>query len=79
MKSAPQVLYKGFALTPVVVHEAGGLFTAMVIVRDPTGAVRASGEIGQFASVLEARSYAVQYGMADVDDRQPPMPDKQHA
>ncbi|MDR5857761.1 hypothetical protein P9239_02910 [Caballeronia sp. LZ062] len=77
MNSDPEVLYKGFVLTAIAVEDAGGLYTAMVIIRTPAGGLRASGGLGQFACALQARRYAIEYGMADVDERDPPQPDWQ--
>ncbi|VXC96900.1 conserved hypothetical protein [Burkholderia sp. 8Y] len=77
MNSDPEVLYKGFALTAIAVEDAGGFHTAMVIVRTPSGGLRASGALGQFPCALQARRYAIEYGMADVDERDPPQPDWQ--
>lgn len=47
----------------------------MVVVVTPEGQMRASGALGQFACALSARQFALAYGMAEVDHREPPVPD----
>ncbi|MDR5741250.1 MULTISPECIES: hypothetical protein [unclassified Caballeronia] len=74
MESQYEVLYKGCTLTPLAVED-GAFYTAMLILRAPDGGMRASGALGQFACALSARRYALAYGMADVDHREPPLPD----
>jgi len=68
------VRYNGWTLSPVVVNE-GDSYTAMVIVASPDGESRASGALGQFPCALSARQYALAYGMAEIDHREPPMSD----
>jgi len=74
MNSGYEVHYKGFILSPLAINDAG-FYTAMLIIRTPAGDMRASGPLGLFASALSARRYALEYGMADVDERDPPRPD----
>jgi hypothetical protein len=74
MQADYEVRYKGFTLSPIAVDE-GNYYTAMVIIGAADGEIRASGALGQFACALSARRYALAYGMADVDHREPPMPD----
>jgi len=74
MQAEYEVRYKGFTLSPIAVDE-GSFYTAMVIVGAPDGEIRASGALGQFACALSARQYALAYGMAEVDHREPPLPD----
>ncbi|CAH2805873.1 MAG: hypothetical protein CBHOC_4512 [uncultured Caballeronia sp.] len=49
-------------------------YAAMLIVRDPSGARRTSGTLGEFASTAGAVQYAFAYGMAEIDCRQNAMP-----
>ncbi|GGD82893.1 hypothetical protein [Caballeronia grimmiae] len=74
MESDYEVLYKGCTLSPLAVED-GPFYTAMLIMRTADGEMRASGALGQFACALSARRYALAYGMADVDHREPPLPD----
>lgn len=74
MQRGYEVLYKGFVLSPLAVDD-GGLHTAMLMIRTPAGEMRATGALGQFACALSARRYALEYGMAHVDHRDPPLPD----
>jgi len=74
MDAELDVRYKGWTLSPIVVVD-GDSYTAMVIVASPDGESRASGALGQFPCALLARQYALAYGMAEVDHREPPMPD----
>jgi len=74
MEADLDVRYKGWTLSPIVVSE-GDSYTAMLIVASPDGETRASGALGQFPCALLARQYALAYGMAEVDHREPPMPD----
>ncbi|MDR5781160.1 hypothetical protein QCE63_17195 [Caballeronia sp. LZ065] len=71
---SPEVIYKGFALTPVVAPD-DGMYTAMLIVREPAGTQRATGMLGEFPSPQEARRFAFLYGMAEIDHRKAPEPD----
>ncbi|SAK78748.1 hypothetical protein AWB76_05248 [Caballeronia temeraria] len=68
------VLYKGWTLSPIAVDD-GEFFTAMVLVTTPDGEMRASGALGQFPSAASAREFAIAHGMAEVDRRDPPLPD----
>jgi hypothetical protein len=70
----PEVVYKGFALTPVVAPD-DGMYTAMLIVREPAGNQRATGMLGEFPCPQEARRFAFLYGMAEIDHQKTPEPD----
>jgi hypothetical protein len=74
MQAQYEILYKGCTMSPIAIDD-GGLFTAMVVVYTPDGEMRSSGALGQFACALSARQFAIAYGMAEVDRREPPVPD----
>ncbi|WP_244818605.1 hypothetical protein [Caballeronia sp. Lep1P3] len=74
MEAEYEVRYKGCTLSPIAFGD-GEFYTAMVIIGTPDGEQRASGALGQFACALSARQYALACGMADVDHRDPPLPD----
>ncbi len=74
MQAEYEILYKGCTLSPIAVDD-GEFFTAMVFVNAPNGEKRASGSLGQFPCALSARQFAIAYGMAEVDHREPPVPD----
>lgn len=74
MEAGYEILYKGCMLLPIAVDD-GEFHTAMVVVNKPDGGKHASGALGRFPSALSARQFAVAYGMAVVDRREPPVPD----
>lgn len=74
MQAEYEVLYKGCTLSPIAIDD-GEFYTSMVVVNEPNGESRASGELGRFACALSARQFAIAYGMAEVDRREPPAPD----
>ncbi|AQH05343.1 hypothetical protein A9R05_40700 (plasmid) [Burkholderia sp. KK1] len=74
MEVESEVRYKGYVLSPIAIDD-GAFYTAMVVVVTPEGQMRASGALGQFACALSARQFALAYGMAEVDHREPPVPD----
>lgn len=47
----------------------------MLIVRETDGVELATGVLGHFACALEARRFAVAYGMAQIDHRHTPEPE----
>jgi len=65
------ITYKGFVLIPLAAREAGQ-YAAMVIIREPDNSERASGVLGHFANANAACQFAIEYGMAQVDRREPP-------
>ncbi|KND57625.1 hypothetical protein BSCH_00937c [Candidatus Paraburkholderia schumanniana] len=73
MIHANEIIYKGHVLTATAVSESDQ-YAAMLIVRDPSGARRASGTLGEFASAAGAVQYTFAYGMAEIDCRQNAMP-----
>ncbi|WP_248323370.1 MULTISPECIES: hypothetical protein [unclassified Caballeronia] len=74
MEAEYEILYKGCTLSPIVIDD-GEFYTAMVVVNTPNGDVRASGALGEFPCALSARQFAIAHGMAEVDRREPPVPD----
>ncbi|WP_175946340.1 hypothetical protein [Caballeronia sp. BCC1704] len=74
MEAEYEVLYKGCTLSPIAIDD-GDFYSAMVVIGMPSGDRRASGTLGQFPCALSARQFALAYGMADVDHREPPIPD----
>ncbi|SAL60986.1 hypothetical protein [Caballeronia telluris] len=65
-----EVAYKNVVLIPLAAYDEG-LYAAMLIVREVNGLQRASGVLGHFSGPLEARQFALTYGMAEIDDRPP--------
>ena len=65
-----EVAYKNVVLIPLAAYDEG-LYAAMLIVREINGLQRASGVLGHFTAPAEARRFALEYGMAEIDDRQP--------
>jgi hypothetical protein len=65
------ITYKGVVLVPLAALEAGQ-YAAMVIIRKPDNSERASGVLGHFASANAACQFAIEYGMAQVDQRELP-------
>ena len=70
----PEVIYKGFALVPVITSD-DGMYAAMLTIREPDGVQRATGVLGEFPCPLEARRFALQYGMAEIGHRKVPEPE----
>ncbi|MDR5794555.1 hypothetical protein QCE49_14345 [Caballeronia sp. LZ008] len=64
----PQVTYRGFVIMPMAAFD-GGLYAAMTIISDTGGLQRATGVLGHFASVEEARAFALVAGKDEVDRR----------
>jgi hypothetical protein len=63
-----EITYKGYGLQPLAAYDEGA-YAAMVIMRSPDGHERASNVLGSFADPAEARQFALQQGMAEVDRR----------
>ena len=63
-----EVAYKSVVLVPLAAYDEG-LYAAMLIVRELNGLQRASGVLGHFPSAVDARNFALAYGMAEIDDR----------
>ncbi|SAK86771.1 hypothetical protein AWB78_04469 [Caballeronia calidae] len=74
MSHTRDVTYKGYRLTAMAIVD-GEMYSAMLIVCDPSGTRRASGTLGKFASAIGAERYALAYGMAEIDHRSAPLPD----
>jgi hypothetical protein len=68
------VNYKGFILLPVIAPD-GQMYAAMLVVRAMDGVQRATGLLGDFPCPLEARRFALSYGMAEIDNRTIPPPE----
>jgi hypothetical protein len=60
------ISYKGFMLKPVAADDPCGS-ASMLIVTGPDGAQRASGVLGYFADSDEACRYAIEHGIAEID------------
>jgi hypothetical protein len=60
------ITYKGFVLMPVAANESDGS-VSMVIITGPDGQQRASGVLGCFANHDEACRFALEHGIAQVD------------
>jgi hypothetical protein len=65
------VTYKGHLLSAIAVTDRE-MYSATLIVRDPSGVQHRSGVLGSFASSLGAVRYAFAYGMAEIDHRKTP-------
>jgi len=78
MSRRAEVTYKGFVFVALTFCEQG-LYSSMLVTRDPHGAKWASGTLGTFACESEAERFAIQYGMAEVDHRSTvePVPSQQ--
>ena len=61
-----ELTYKGIVLIPLAAFDAGS-YAAMLIVETPDETKRASGVLGNFPTADEACRYAVEYGMAEID------------
>ena len=64
--SRVEVAYKGFVLIPLAAFDEGS-YAAMVITKTPDQSQRASGVLGSFADADAACRFAVEYGMAQID------------
>ena len=69
-----EIVYKRFVLTPLAAYDEG-MYAAMLIVRKPDGIERATGVLGRFPCAVEARGFAVAYGMCQIDAQRLPEPD----
>ena len=69
-----EVTYKEFTLRPLAAYDEG-MYASMLILREPDGTQRATEVLGRFACALEARRYAIAYGMAEIDHRRLPEPE----
>ena len=67
MKEA-EVTYKNVVLIPLAAYD-DGLYAAMLIVGESSGVQRASGVLGHFPCPVAARKFALDYGMAEIDER----------
>lgn len=65
---AIEVFYKGWTLLPLAPGAARS-YSAMLIVRAPDGVKRALGRLGDFGSVDEACTFALECGRAVADGR----------
>jgi hypothetical protein len=63
-----EIGYKNVVLIPMAAYD-GGTYAAMLIVRELDGLQRASGILGHFACALDARKFALAYGMTEIDAR----------
>jgi hypothetical protein len=69
-----EVLYKSFVLIPMAAYDEG-LYASMLIVKKPDGVQRATGVLGLFPCPVDARRFALSYGMAEIDERRLPEPE----
>lgn len=69
-----EVVYKTFVLTPLAAYD-DGMYAAMLIVRKPDGTERATDVLGRFPCAVEARKFAIAYGMSQIDARLLPQPE----
>ena len=60
------IQYKGYGLQPLAAYESGE-YVAMFIVRSPDGSERASSVLGSFGNRDDAKRYALERGIAEVD------------
>src|SRR5690348_9185248 len=70
----PEVRYRGHVLTPVIELD-DGMYAATLIMRYADGVQRTTGVLGEFPCPVEALRFALQYGMAEIDQRQLPAPE----
>jgi hypothetical protein len=70
----PDVTYKGFILIPHAVPDAG-MYAAALTVLEPDGEKRDTELPGRFPCELAARSFAISFGMAEIDKRGCPDPE----
>ncbi|ALP66042.1 hypothetical protein AN416_30835 (plasmid) [Paraburkholderia caribensis] len=61
-----RIKYRGYRLQPLAAYESGE-YVAMFIVQSPDGRERASSVLGSFGNADEARQFALERGMAEVD------------
>ncbi|KQR76451.1 hypothetical protein ASG35_15435 [Burkholderia sp. Leaf177] len=69
-----EIAYKNVVLIPLAAYD-DGTYAAMLIVREFDGLQRASGILGHFACALDARKFALAYGMTEIDARRDAQPD----
>ncbi|AME26058.1 MULTISPECIES: hypothetical protein [Burkholderiaceae] len=69
-----EISYKDVTLIPLAAYD-DGTYAAMLIVRELDGMQRASGILGHFACALDARKFALAYGMTEIDARWRAYPD----
>lgn len=69
-----EVTYKNVVLIPLAAYDEG-TYAAMLIVREQDGLQRASGVLGHFACALDARKFALGYGMTEIDARRRAQPE----
>ncbi len=69
-----EILYKSYVLIPMAAYDEG-LYASMLIVKKPDGVQRATGVLGLFPCPVDARRFALSYGMAEIDQRRLPEPE----
>jgi len=69
-----EIAYKNVVLIPLAAYD-DGTYAAMLIVRELDGLQRASGILGHFACALDARKFALAYGMTEIDAQRDAQPD----
>jgi hypothetical protein len=70
-----EIAYKNVVLVPLAAYDEGS-YAAMLIVRELDGLQRASGVLGHFPCPVDARKFALDYGMAEIDARWIAQPDR---
>lgn len=63
-----EIAYKNVVLIPLAAYDEGS-YAAMLIVRELDGLQRASGILGHFPCPVDARKFALDYGMTQIDAR----------
>jgi hypothetical protein len=71
-----EVRYRGFVLTPST-EFVEGMYSARLTVRAPDATLRSENALGRFYTEVEARRFAILYGMAEIDGRE--LPDAKRA
>ena len=63
-----EIAYENVVLIPLAAYDEG-MYAAMLIVREIDGVQRATGVLGHFPCPVDARKFALAYGMAEIDQR----------
>jgi hypothetical protein len=73
-----EVAYKSFVLVPLAAYD-DGTYASMLILRKSDGTQRATGVLGSFSNAREARTFAIAYGISEIDARRLPYQGRQAA
>ena len=66
MEHPIEATFKGYLLTGLAVPD-GSMFSSMLILRLPNGDQIASGTLQRFESASEAKQFAVEYGIRQIE------------